>query len=66
LPTRRSSNASCTSAGGRCERGYVEAVATHPGQQGKGLGTRVMRDVTFYIQERFELGALGTGSHHFY
>jgi len=25
-----------------------------------------MRDVTFYIQERFELGALGTGSHHFY
>jgi aminoglycoside 2'-N-acetyltransferase I len=25
-----------------------------------------MRDVTSYIQERFELGALGTGSHHFY
>jgi aminoglycoside 2'-N-acetyltransferase I len=46
--------------------GYVEAVATHPDRQGTGLGTRVMRDVTSYIRERFELGALGTGSHHFY
>ncbi|HEX8863383.1 MAG TPA: GNAT family N-acetyltransferase [Actinomycetes bacterium] len=46
--------------------GYVEAVATDPGRQGRGLGTRVMRDVTSYIKEGFELGALGTGSHHFY
>ena len=46
--------------------GYVEAVATNPALQGSGLGTRVMRDVTAYIRERFELGALGTGSHHFY
>ncbi len=46
--------------------GYVEAVATHPAQRGRGLGTRVMRDVTSYVRERFELGALGTGSHHFY
>jgi aminoglycoside 2'-N-acetyltransferase I len=46
--------------------GYVEAVATDPGRQGQGLGTRVMRDVTSYIQERFGLGALGTGSHRFY
>lgn len=46
--------------------GYVEAVATDPGQQGRGLGTRVMREVTSYVRERFELGALGTGSHHFY
>jgi aminoglycoside 2'-N-acetyltransferase I len=53
--------------GGRPVRaGYVEAVATDPDQQGRGLGTRVMHDVTSYIQERFELGALGTGSHHFY
>lgn len=52
--------------GRRVRTGYVEAVATHPDQQGRGLGTRVMRDVTSYIQERFELGALGTGSHHFY
>ncbi|HEY6057449.1 MAG TPA: GNAT family N-acetyltransferase, partial [Candidatus Limnocylindrales bacterium] len=46
--------------------GYVEAVATDPDWQGRGLGTRVMRDVGSYIVERFELGALGTGSHHFY
>ena len=46
--------------------GYVEAVATDPRRQGMGLGTRVMREVTSYIHERFELGALGTGSHHFY
>lgn len=53
--------------GGRPVRtGYVEAVATDPDRQGRGLGTRVMRDVASYIQERFELGALGTGSHHFY
>jgi aminoglycoside 2'-N-acetyltransferase I len=53
--------------GGRpVQAGYVEAVATDPDHQGRGLGTRVMRDVTSYIQERFELGALGTGSHHFY
>ncbi len=53
--------------GGRPVRtGYVEAVATDPDRQGRGLGTRVMRDVTSYIQERFELGALGTGSHRFY
>jgi aminoglycoside 2'-N-acetyltransferase I len=54
-------------AGGRPLRtGYVEAVATHPDLQGRGLGTMVMRDATAYIRERFELGALGTDSHHFY
>jgi aminoglycoside 2'-N-acetyltransferase I len=53
--------------GGRPLRtGYVEAVATDPDRQGRGLGTRVMREVNSYIKERFELGALGTGSHHFY
>ena len=53
--------------GGRPLRtGYVEAVATDPTLQGKGLGTEVMREVSSYIRERFELGALGTGSHHFY
>lgn len=53
--------------GGRPVRtGYVEGVATDPEHQGRGLGTRVMREVTSYIQERFELGALGTDSHHFY
>ena len=46
--------------------GYVEAVATAPGRQGTGLGSTVMRDVGSYIRERFELGALATGSHRFY
>lgn len=53
--------------GGRPLRtGYVEAVATDPRWQGRGHGTTVMRAVTAWVRERFELGALGTGSHHFY
>ena len=53
--------------GGRPLRtGYVEAVAVDPGSQGRGIGSLVMRDVTTFIRERFELGALGTGAHHFY
>ncbi len=46
--------------------GYVEAVATAPNRQGRGHGSRVMADVTSYIRDRFELGALGTGRHRFY
>jgi aminoglycoside 2'-N-acetyltransferase I len=46
--------------------GYVEAVATVPERQGAGLGSLVIADVTAHIQEAFELGALGTGRHHFY
>jgi aminoglycoside 2'-N-acetyltransferase I len=46
--------------------GYVEAVATAPARQGEGLGSLVMAEVTGYIRERFELGALGTGRHRFY
>ena len=46
--------------------GYVEAVATAPDRQGSGLGSLLMADVTSYIREKFELGALGTGRHHFY
>lgn len=46
--------------------GYVEAVATAPVHQGKGHGTRVMRAVNAHIRDRFELGALDTGSHRFY
>jgi aminoglycoside 2'-N-acetyltransferase I len=46
--------------------GYVEAVATAPSRQGTGLGTTVMRDVGAWIEQEFEMGALGTGSHHFY
>jgi aminoglycoside 2'-N-acetyltransferase I len=46
--------------------GYVEGVGTAPGRQRMGFGSRVMRDVTTYIQKHFELGALGTGAHAFY
>jgi aminoglycoside 2'-N-acetyltransferase I len=46
--------------------GYVEAVATAPERQGAGLGSRLMADVGAYIQDRFELGVLGTGRHRFY
>jgi aminoglycoside 2'-N-acetyltransferase I len=46
--------------------GYVEAVATTPARQGEGHGSLVMADVNAIIRQRFELGALGTGSHHFY
>lgn len=46
--------------------GYVEAVATAPERQRSGLGTAVMRDVGAYLDEAFELGALGTGSQAFY
>jgi aminoglycoside 2'-N-acetyltransferase I len=53
-------------AGPPLRSGYVEAVATDPARQGRGLGTRLMTDVGASIGERFELGALGTGSHHFY
>jgi aminoglycoside 2'-N-acetyltransferase I len=53
--------------GGRPVRtGYVEAVATAVDRQGEGFGSLVMADVTSYVRERFELGALGTGRQHFY
>ena len=45
---------------------YVEAMGTAPAQQGAGFGSMVMREVTAYIADRFELGALGTGRHAFY
>ena len=46
--------------------GYVEAVATSPEREGAGFGSIVMTDVTAFIGDRFELGMLGTGRHHFY
>ena len=46
--------------------GYVEAVATAPDRQGSGFDPWSAADVTTCIRERFELGALGTGRHHFY
>jgi aminoglycoside 2'-N-acetyltransferase I len=46
--------------------GYVEAVATAPDRQGRGLGTRVMEEVGSVIRDGYELGVLGTGRHAFY
>ena len=53
-------------AGQPIRTGYVEAVATVPGRHGEGLGTRAMEVVGEIIAADYELGALGTGSHHFY
>ncbi|MDQ3126881.1 MAG: GNAT family N-acetyltransferase [Chloroflexota bacterium] len=53
-------------AGRPLRTGYVEAVATAPDHHGMGLGTQVMEAINAIIRDRFELGALGTGSHHFY
>ena len=46
--------------------GYVEAVATSPDRQGRGLGSRVMRHAGDHIRNGFPLGALSTGEHGFY
>ena len=53
-------------AGRPLRTGYVEAVATASGREGAGFGSLVIADVTSYIRDRFELGALGTGRHRFY
>ncbi|HET9455948.1 MAG TPA: GNAT family N-acetyltransferase [Candidatus Limnocylindrales bacterium] len=53
-------------AGRPLRTGYVEAVATAPARQGRGLGTRIMTQVNADIRAGFELGALGTGWHAFY
>jgi aminoglycoside 2'-N-acetyltransferase I len=45
---------------------YVEAVAVLPHRQRGGLGTEVMRTIDGLIDERYQLGALGTGSQPFY
>ncbi|MDQ2854472.1 MAG: GNAT family N-acetyltransferase [Chloroflexota bacterium] len=46
--------------------GYVEAVAVLPDRQRTGLGTMVMEVIDRIVDEGYELGALGTGSHEFY
>ena len=53
-------------AGRPLRSGYVEAVATLPRLQGAGHGTRVMEAVGADIQERYEVGVLGTGRRGFY
>jgi aminoglycoside 2'-N-acetyltransferase I len=46
--------------------GYVEAVATLPERQGRGLGSAVMRAVNAFVVERYELGALDSATPEFY
>ena len=53
-------------AGRPLRTGYVEAVATAPGFQGRGYGTRVMQVIGRAIDTGYELGALGTGEIRFY
>ena len=50
----------------RYRTGYVEAVATDPPAQGRGLGSAVMRAAADIIREHFEMGALATDLHRFY
>jgi len=53
-------------AGRPLRTGYVEAVAIAPARQRQGLGSRLLRAVNEHIAERYEIGALGTGSQSFY
>lgn len=46
--------------------GYVEAVATHPGHEGRGLGSLAMGRIGQLIAEHHELGALSTSRAGFY
>lgn len=52
--------------GRRLRTGYVEAVATEPDMSGQGIGSLVMAEVTWWIPDVYEMGALGTGSFSFY
>ena len=50
----------------RLVAGYVEAVATAPTRQRRGQGSVVMRRANDLIRERYDLGALSTGTPAFY
>jgi aminoglycoside 2'-N-acetyltransferase I len=54
------------SSGYRLSSGYVEAVATWPNLQRRGYGSAVMRNVDEYIDQTFQLGALGSDKFAFY
>jgi aminoglycoside 2'-N-acetyltransferase I len=46
--------------------GYLEAVATLPALENRGLASSVMRGAGDHIRASYELGALSTGRHAFY
>jgi aminoglycoside 2'-N-acetyltransferase I len=50
----------------RLRTGYVEAVATRPELQRRGLATRAMRAANEHIAATYALGGLDTGSPGFY
>jgi aminoglycoside 2'-N-acetyltransferase I len=53
-------------AGQRLRTGYVEAVATRPNHQRRGLGSLVIGEVGELIDRTYRLGALATGVVGFY
>ena len=53
-------------AGHRLRTGYVEAVATRPSHQRRGLGSLVIGEVGELIDRTYRLGALATGVVGFY
>ena len=46
--------------------GYVEAVATSPTHRRRGYSSAIMRAAGAYIDQTFQLGALGSDLHAFY
>lgn len=48
------------------ETGYVEAVATLPAFENRGLGSAVVQQASDHIRAGYQLGALSTGRHAFY
>lgn len=53
-------------AGHRLRSGYVEAVATRPSHQRRGIGSLVIGEVGVLIDRTYRLGALATGVAEFY
>lgn len=46
--------------------GYVEAIAVLPSQWRKGFGTQLMKEITQFCQEKYELSMLSTDENQFY
>lgn len=53
-------------AGRPLRTGYLEAVATHPAEEGRGLGSVVVAAAGAHVRAQFELGALSTSRISFY
>jgi aminoglycoside 2'-N-acetyltransferase I len=53
-------------SGRALQTGYVEAVATRESDRGLGYASELMRAATDFIDDRYQLGALGTELFDFY